>query len=166
VLAGDLWAQAGEPKGPSDDARHLNRNPLPAAPKPAAPTCSKPEWQCHLDWSARDQGYVDCPAEYQAYSPKCHLCTPGWKGHPDCLNVGGRARMMEYAKASARAGHCDQAFSEAVVTQCHNAPAIEKIREAGVESVCKYLKGVEIVPANAMLAVPKTGPSTPADTLH
>lgn len=74
--------------------------------------------------------------------------------------------MMEYAKVSARAGHCEQAFSEAVVTQCHNPAAIEQIRAAGVEAVCEYLKRVDTIPSSAMLAVPKTGRPTPADALH
>jgi hypothetical protein len=156
----------GEPKGPVDDAKHRNPEPKPAPAKPAPATCAKPEWQCHLDWSSHDQGYVDCPAEYQAYSPQCHLCTPGWSGHPDCLNTGGRARMMQYARESAKAGHCDKAFSEAVVTQCHNPGAIEKIRAAGVEAVCRYLRNIDTIPSSAMLTVPKSGPKTPADVAH
>jgi hypothetical protein len=74
--------------------------------------------------------------------------------------------MMEYARASAKAGHCKQAVTEAIVTQCHNPGAIEKIRTAGVEEVCKYLKGVETLPATALVAVPKDGPKTPADANH
>ena len=161
LFASALPAQKGEPVGNTERPRDRS-----TPPKPAAPPCTKPAWQCHLDWSSRDQGYVDCPAEYLAYSPQCHLCVPGWKGHPDCLNVGGRARMMEYAKASAKAGNCNQAFSEAVVTQCHNGPAIDQIRAAGVEAVCGYLKGIGTLASSALVDVPKSGPKTPADANH
>jgi hypothetical protein len=84
------------------------------------------DWQTHLDWSIRDQGHVDCGEQYSPY-PTCAVCTPGWKGHPDCLERGGRACMMSYATRDARAGRCNLPLEECwlhnVITAPHVAPS-------------------------------------------
>jgi hypothetical protein len=118
-----------------------------------------PDWQIHLDWSISDQGHVDCGEQYSPY-PTCAVCTPDWKGHPDCLERGGRACMMSYAIRDARAGHCDLALEESLVTQCHNGTARRAIEAAGSTSVCRYLRGK--APLRSFRPVPKAGEPTPA----
>ena len=118
-----------------------------------------PDWQIHLDWSIRDQAHVDCGEQYSPY-PICAVCTPDWKGHPDCLARGGRACMMSYAIHDARAGHCDLAFEESLVTQCHNGSARSAIEAAGSTSVCRYLR--RQAPLHSFEPVPKAGDPTPA----
>jgi hypothetical protein len=118
-----------------------------------------PDWQIHLDWSIRDQGHVDCGEQYSPY-PTCAVCTPDWKGHPDCLERGGRACMMSYAIRDARAGDCDLALDESLVTQCHNACARRTIEVAGASRVCEYLRNK--IPLRSFGPVPKAGDPTPA----
>jgi hypothetical protein len=124
---------------------------------------SPPDWQIHLDWSIHDQGHVDCGEQYSPY-PTCAVCTPDWKGHPDCLDRGGRACVMSYAIRDARSGHCDLALEEALVTQCHNSAARKAITGAGISKVCAYLRGKTAV--TGFKPVPKAGEPTPAFDAH
>lgn len=90
----------------------------------------KPEWQAHLDWSISNSdagGSVDCPDKYLATYPECHA-------------NGGRACMMRKAIQSAKDNDCANALRVSLITQCHNVPARDKIRDAGQENVCRYLK--------------------------
>lgn len=118
-----------------------------------------PDWQVHLHWSIHDQGHVDCGEQYSPY-PTCAVCTPDWKGHPDCLERGGRACMMSYAIRDARAGRCDLALQESLVTQCHNSAAQRAIESAGSAAVCLYLRSQ--TPLHSFEPVPKAGNPTPA----
>lgn len=122
-----------------------------------------PDWQLHLDWSIHDQGHVDCGEQYSPY-PTCAVCTPDWKGHPDCLERGGRACMMSYAIRDAREGHCDIALQESLVTQCHNGAAQRAIEAAGSAAVCRYLRSK--TPLHSFESVPKAGNPTPAFDAH
>jgi hypothetical protein len=122
-----------------------------------------PDWQIHLNWSIHDQGHVDCGEQYSPY-PTCAVCTPNWKGHPDCLKRGGRARMMSYAIRDARAGRCDLAMEESLVTQCHNGAARHAIEAARSSRVCRYLRNQ--TPLKSFEPVPKAGNPTPAFDAH
>lgn len=118
-----------------------------------------PDWQIHLNWSIHNQGHVDCGEQYSPY-PTCAVCPPDWKGHPDCLAHGGRACMMSYAINNARAGRCDLAFAESLVTQCHNGTARRAIETAGSPAVCRYLRSQ--TPLKSFEPVPKAGNPTSA----
>ena len=67
---------------------------------------------------------------------------------------------MSYAIHDARAGHCDLAFEESLVTQCHNGSARSAIEAAGSTSVCRYLRYK--APLRSFEPVPKAGDPTPA----
>jgi hypothetical protein len=67
---------------------------------------------------------------------------------------------MSYAIRDARAGRCDLALEESLVTQCHNGAAQRTIESAGSDRVCQYLR--DKTPLRSFEPVLKAGDPTPA----
>ena len=93
---------------------------------------SKPEWQVNIDWSFQNKdagGSVDCPAEYVRL------------GVPQCIAIGGRACVMNYAKELALRGKDGEgrAYELTRLSQCHNPHAAGTIERAGVGAVVPYV---------------------------
>ncbi len=57
---------------------------------------------------------------------------------PQCLATDHRACLMREAKKAA-GSDCDRAFRLAMVCQCHNAGAMDGLRSAGADAVCKFI---------------------------
>lgn len=99
-------------------------------PRPVARSLGEStEWRTHLDWCSGNSdagGSVDCVAAYMV-------------SYPECVASGGRACLMNKARAAARANNCDHALELALRCQCHNDAARSAIEDAGVTQVCNYL---------------------------
>lgn len=89
---------------------------------------TRSDWMTHVDWAIANSGTgpsTDCPQEYPYH---------------DCVSVGGRSCLMNYAIQSAKNNHCENALRVTAITQCHNQGARQQIVAAGAQAVCDYLK--------------------------
>ena len=102
-------------------------------PMRTAPPAPNQEWESHLNWcehnATTDPGETNCPEQYGAV------------GAPWCILGGGRACLMKQATYLASQGQCLAAFHTAMVCQCHNSDARNKIKAAGQTKVCEFLTG-------------------------
>jgi Protein of unknown function (DUF1036) len=97
--------------------------------KPAVFKVSGESWQSDLEWSKGNTGVwgeTNCVDEYVATYPKCAAS-------------GGRSCLMAIAEQSARDNDCANTMKLALITQCHNDAATQRIQTAGLFQVCQYL---------------------------
>jgi hypothetical protein len=91
---------------------------------------AKPDYQQHIDFAIGNHtgpDQLNCPEQYAATQPAAAFS-------------GGRAALMTYAIAAAKANNYDYAFRLTLITQCHNGGAQSQIAAAGKMAVAEYLK--------------------------
>jgi hypothetical protein len=90
-----------------------------------------PQWQNIVEDSMADRTgpeSVKCPELYETTQTRCQF-------------DGGRACLMERAIESAKGGDCVRAVWLTEITLCTDPAAQKRIRDAGQDSVCAFLKG-------------------------
>jgi hypothetical protein len=102
---------------------------------------SEPEWQTHLKWCwnnfTTDPGMTNCVDKYID------------AGAQNCIVGGGRKCLIGQAAYLATHGQCAAGFGTALVCECNNDGARQKIFDAGPNAVCSYVKS--IVPGGDLL---------------
>ncbi len=87
----------------------------------------KPDYQKHIDWARHNQGDVDCPQFYG--------------NDLECLAFGHRECVMTKAIIAAKNGYDAFAFSQTLLTQCHDPNgSLQTLLWAGQQAVADYLR--------------------------
>jgi hypothetical protein len=111
--------------------RHIRLAFCLAAFVTAPAAAQSPEWQKLVENSIEDRTgpeAVRCPELYEATQTRCQF-------------DGGRACLMERAVEAAKGGDCLRATWLTEITLCTDPAAQARIKDAGQEKVCVFLKG-------------------------
>lgn len=136
VATGDEHLSQNEIKNVADFISHMASGNL-------STISTKPEWQIHIDWAARNHdagGATNCPSDYFAQGE-------GW-----CVVAGGRSCVITdatriannlYKENNGNAGENLQKIQSFVLlTQCHNDEAKAVLSGVNIVNIANYLKSM------------------------